>query len=146
MSPIIVAALPILNNLSARDLVGLSERILHGLLPWSLPVISYSHNGTETERVVQQLLFESADSYHEYSIASPAGPGYDLHVKVAVFGTQPVVFVQDSLHTCKTFRNNLFLGAHLLVLGNYVALYCRIRAAAFEDNSPLYHRDVEKLD
>ena len=54
--------------------------------------------------------------------------------------------VQDSSHGLKTDRNNLFSGACLLAFGNHVALYCHICQAAFEYKSPLYHRDVEKLD
>ncbi|KAJ6600651.1 hypothetical protein B0H10DRAFT_2230917 [Mycena sp. CBHHK59/15] len=52
----------------------------------------------------------------------------------------------DSKHALKTFRNNLFSGAKLLPLGSYTAIYARIREMAFEDGSPLFHRDVEKLD
>jgi hypothetical protein len=54
--------------------------------------------------------------------------------------------IQDSKHPLKTFRNNLFSGARLLVLGSYTAIYSRIREMAFADGSPLFHRDVEKMD
>lgn len=53
--------------------------------------------------------------------------------------------IQDSKHGAKTFRNNAFSGARLLVLGNYTVQYSQFRSIAFEDG-PLYHWDVEKLD
>ena len=59
--------------------------------------------------------------------------------------SEPIVMIQDPKHLLKTFRNNLFSGARLLVLGNYTAMYLHAHAVAFEDG-PLYHRDVEKLD
>ena len=56
--------------------------------------------------------------------------------------------VQDSKHALKTLQNNLFSRARLLVLGNYTAMYSQVRDIAFSDqpDSPLYHRDVEKMD
>ncbi|OBZ69091.1 hypothetical protein A0H81_10762 [Grifola frondosa] len=54
--------------------------------------------------------------------------------------------IQDSKHGLKTFRNNLFSGAHLLVLGNYIAIYLFARDLAFQPDSPLFNRDVEKVD
>ncbi|KAF7776802.1 hypothetical protein Agabi119p4_5195 [Agaricus bisporus var. burnettii] len=53
---------------------------------------------------------------------------------------------QDSKHALKTIRNNLFSGSRLLVLGNHVASYSHIHQAAHTPGSPLYHRDVEKVD
>jgi hypothetical protein len=54
--------------------------------------------------------------------------------------------VQDSKHALKTFRNNLFSGSRLLVLGNHTASYSHIHQIAHAAKSPLYHRDVEKVD
>ncbi|KXN92068.1 hypothetical protein AN958_10120 [Leucoagaricus sp. SymC.cos] len=54
--------------------------------------------------------------------------------------------VQDSKHVLKTFQNNLFLGTHLLTIGDSVAGYCHILNLSHEPNSPLYKRDVEHLD
>jgi hypothetical protein len=59
-----------------------------------------------------------------------------------------VVMIQDSKHALKTLRNNLFSGARLLVLGNHPATYSQVRGIAFSNqpDSPLYRRDVEKVD
>jgi hypothetical protein len=56
--------------------------------------------------------------------------------------------IQDSKHAAKTMRNNLFSGAHALVLGNHLAMYSHIRDMVFNPlpGCPLYHRDVEKLN
>ncbi|EEB92292.1 hypothetical protein MPER_09224 [Moniliophthora perniciosa FA553] len=55
--------------------------------------------------------------------------------------------VQDSKHALKTFRNNLFSGARLLVLGNFTAHFRQIFEAVLDDKSPMFHRDVgSKLD
>lgn len=54
--------------------------------------------------------------------------------------------IQDSKHALKTFWNNLFSGVCLLVLGNFTVMYCHIRDIAMEDGTPLFKRDVEKLD
>ncbi|KIM80561.1 hypothetical protein PILCRDRAFT_73119 [Piloderma croceum F 1598] len=54
--------------------------------------------------------------------------------------------LQDSKHSLKTFHNNLFLGARLLVLVDYTAIYNHIEELAFTSGSPLYHCDVYKLD
>lgn len=54
--------------------------------------------------------------------------------------------IQDSKHALKTFRNNLFSGARLLHFGNYAAFFQQVYNIAFEEGSPLYHRDVQKLD
>ncbi|KAF8220907.1 hypothetical protein L208DRAFT_1331127 [Tricholoma matsutake] len=54
--------------------------------------------------------------------------------------------IQDSKHTLKTFRNNLFSSAWLLHFSNYAAFFQQVYNIAFEEGSPLYHCDVQKLD
>ena len=70
----------------------------------------------------------------------------DTTVTIPIIGGQPVCLLQDSKHALKTLRNNLFSGARLLTLGDYTMLYATIRDLAFANGSPLYRRDVEKLD
>jgi hypothetical protein len=59
---------------------------------------------------------------------------------------QYLAVVQDPKHGRKTGRNNLFSGAWLLVLGNNMICYEHIRKMAESDDSPLYWRDVDRLD
>lgn len=54
--------------------------------------------------------------------------------------------IQDSKHMRKTIRNNLFTGAKALILGRYFICFEHVRNLAFATNSPIYIRDVKKLD
>ena len=145
VAPIIVTALPISNSLTAEQLVVYTQQILHGLFDHHIRVVSYACDGTETERAVQRLLLENADSKRSIRIKNPRPGCPDTEVEIACIKGYHVIMIQDSKHALKTFRNNLFLGARLLTLGNYTAIYNRIHKMAFKEGSPLYHRDVEKL-
>ncbi|PSR85651.1 hypothetical protein PHLCEN_2v5380 [Hermanssonia centrifuga] len=147
VAPIMVAGIPITEKLDVLQLEPLSSQVLHGLLDRDVHVVSCSCDGTETERSVQHTLVENAESQHVFKVPSPLeGHVYELTIRIPIIHNHPVVMVQDSLHARKTFRNNLFSGARLLALGNHAAFYRHIRQIAFEQGSPLYHRDVEKLD
>ncbi|KAJ7577185.1 hypothetical protein C8J56DRAFT_798958 [Mycena floridula] len=146
MTPMIVAAIPITNTLKAPDLLPMLESVIFGLLDNDIKVISYACDGTETERLVQRLFSAKADTHIDVKIENPREGMSDLDIKIPVFRGQPIAMVQDSKHGLKTFRNNLFSGARLLVLGNHVALFQQVYDMAFERGTPLYHRDVEKLD
>lgn len=108
---------------------------------------NYAADGTSTERSVQKQLAAMAPAFKEYTIRHPGNGRPDIILKIPLFGPahQAIVMIQDSKHAAKTYRNNAFSGARLLVLGNYVVLYSHFRAIAFEDG-PLYNRDVEKVD
>ena len=57
-----------------------------------------------------------------------------------------IAAIQDPKHGRKTCRNNLFSGARLLVLGNHTTQYKEIHQMASEKDTPLYWRDVDRLD
>jgi hypothetical protein len=142
-----VAAIPISNDLNANALLIYLEQIVNGLLAHNVKVTSYSADGAETERSVQRLMKAKGIKQIIYTIKSPHPGCPDHEISIPVFkGGQVMVMQQDPEHFLKTMRNNLFSGARLLTFGNRTALYRRIRQIAFEDGSPLYHRDVEKLD
>lgn len=61
MTPIIVAAIPITNDLDANILLTYLEKVLHGLLDRKIQVISYACDGTEVERSIQKLLVGKVD-------------------------------------------------------------------------------------
>ncbi|KAJ6573789.1 hypothetical protein DFH09DRAFT_915806 [Mycena vulgaris] len=145
IAPIVVAAMPI-HDMSADELLPPLEKILYGLLDRNICVISYACDGTETERSLQRKLVAQADSVIHYKLTSPIPGAPDLELVIAKFRGFPVVMIQDSKHALKTFRNNLFTGAKLLAMGNFTALFRRIYAMAMAPDSPLYHRDVERLD
>ncbi|KAJ3862642.1 hypothetical protein EV359DRAFT_65475 [Lentinula novae-zelandiae] len=131
MPPFIIAAIPIPESMSVAKLFELHKTVLFGLLDYQVKIISYACDGTENEWNVQQSFIDIAETVIEETIPDPHP------------GQPPLV---DSKHALKTFRNNLFSGARLPVLGNFLAMYRDVRAMAFEPGSPLYHRDVEKLD
>ncbi|KAF7973318.1 hypothetical protein HWV62_15563 [Athelia sp. TMB] len=145
---IIVAGLGIDDSLSAEDLLELLIDILiDGLLARNIWVCNYAADGSATERKLQRLLAAMATGMRITHIRHPGKGRPPIALKIPLFGTtgQPVVMVQDSKHAAKTFRNNAFSGAKLLVLGNHVVHYHQFRLIAFGDG-PLYRRDVEKMD
>ena len=146
VAPIIVAAVPIPDDLNANQLLNYGKQILYGLLDKRIRVVSYACDGTEVERSVQRLFVEIVDRVIRHVIKNPREGCPDTEVVIGVFRGQPVVMVQDSKHGLKTFRNNLFSGARLLTLASYTTIYCRIQELAYEAGTPLYHRDVHKLD
>ncbi|KAJ7242483.1 hypothetical protein C8J57DRAFT_1084298 [Mycena rebaudengoi] len=146
VTPIIVAALPIANDLKAPELLKYLIQVVDGLIDHNIKVVSYACDGTQIERTVQDLFVKQANEKIEHLIKDPHGKGPALRIVIAVVRGQSICMIQDSKHALKTFRNNLFSGARLLPLGSYTAIYARIREMAFADGSPLFHRDVEKLD
>jgi hypothetical protein len=60
MTPLIVAAIPIANDLDANALLLYLKKVLYGLLERKIQVISYACDGTEVERSVQKLLVAKA--------------------------------------------------------------------------------------
>ncbi|KAF8132534.1 hypothetical protein EV363DRAFT_1163795 [Boletus edulis] len=143
--PIILAALPISNTTVASDLLDAHLQIYQGLCSRNIPVVSYAADGTETERAVQRQFDARATRTVIKLIKHPAPSAGDIQIVISFHGDQPTASIQDSKHGLKTARNNLFSGARLLVLGNFVAMYSQVRRIAFE-KGPLLHRDVEKLD
>ncbi|KAG2145165.1 hypothetical protein DEU56DRAFT_899942 [Suillus clintonianus] len=129
-----------------RDLTTELHEIIGGLRRHQIPIVSYACDGTKVERAVQRIVVRDADSVIVYGIESPFAGMSAIRLEIPVHHGQALVNIQDPKHGLKTFRNNLFSGARLLILGNYTALFAHIRAMAFEDGTPLYHRDVEKLD
>jgi len=146
IAPIIVAALPIPNDLDANQLLDYGKQILFGLLDRHIRVVSYACDGTEVERAVQRLFVEAADNVITHVIKNPNDGCPDMKITIGIFRGLPIVMIQGSKHGLKTFRNNLFSGARLLALGNFTAIYRHIEELAYEAGTPLYHRDVHKLD
>ena len=146
IAPIVLAVLPISDSESSNALLPHLKTILLGLINQKIQVVSYSCDGTEVERKLQRLILGEADDRLQYTIKSPRQGMPDTTITIPVISGQPLCLLQDSKHALKTLRNNLFSGARLLTLGNHTMLYTTIRDLAFSNGSPLYRRDVEKLD
>ncbi|KAL1661458.1 hypothetical protein GGF50DRAFT_61078 [Schizophyllum commune] len=144
--PIIIAALPISSDMDEDQLYPHLERILHGLLSRGVNVISYACDGTEVERALQRRVLTEADSVKTYTISNPLHGAPDTLVRIAIVQGHPIALVQDSKHALKTFRNNLFSGARCLVMGGFLACYGTFHSMAHESGSPIYVRDVLRLD
>lgn len=146
IAPVLLAVLPISDGGTHATLLPHLRQILCGLIKEKIQVVSYSCDGTEVERKVQRGILANANKHLQYIIKSPRQGIPDTTVTIPIIDGQPVSLLQDSKHALKTLRNNLFSGARLLTLGNYTMLYSTIRDIAFANGSPLYRRDVEKLD
>jgi hypothetical protein len=139
VAPIIVAAVPIPDDLNANQLLDYGEQILYGLLDKQVQVVSYACDRMEVEHSVQQLFIKIMDRVIHHVIKNPWKGCPDTEVVIEVFCDQPIVMVQDSKHRLKTFCHNIFSGACLLTLANYTAIYCRIQELAYEAGTLLYH-------
>lgn len=145
-APIIIAALPIASNLGARTLYTYTLDVLKGLIKVGVKVVSYASDGTEVERSVGKMLIENADWKHTHVIRNPRRGWADTCATVIKVDGQLLVIIQDSKHCIKTLRNNLFSGANCLTLGNYIATFSHVATVATEAGTPLFRRDVFKLD
>ncbi|KAF8161506.1 hypothetical protein B0H34DRAFT_767051 [Crassisporium funariophilum] len=145
VSPIVVAALPIPNSMDASALCTLLKNVVDGLIDQGLSIVSYACDGTEVERAVEKMFLNLCSQRH-ITITNPRPGCKDTIITYGIYRGQAICMVQDSKHALKTMRNNLFSGARLLVLGNYPALFLHILHVALGNGTPLYMRDVLKLD
>ncbi|KAG6864122.1 hypothetical protein C0991_012300 [Blastosporella zonata] len=145
-SPLIVVAIPIGANLNADRLYSYTLEVICGLIAVGVQVVSYASDGTEVERSVGKLLIENAEWKHTYTIKNPRKGWPDTCPSFIKIDGQPLVVIQDAKHCLKTMRNNLFSGATCLTMGSYIATFNHISTIALETGTPLYRRDVFKLD
>jgi hypothetical protein len=141
--------LAIPENLTAPQLVVYLQQVLTGLLDRGVHVASYAADGSTVERAVQELLKQQATRTEEIHFEHPADDGTkheDVVITLYFFGEHPIAILQDPKHLLKTFRNNVFSGAQVPILPNHPILFSDIRNMALSDDSPIFHRDVIKVD
>ncbi|KZV71006.1 hypothetical protein PENSPDRAFT_685015 [Peniophora sp. CONT] len=143
--PILVALVARGGEEGAEELFVMHKRLTGLLHAHGLHPTSCASDGTETERKLQHLIWESAPEYFEFEIVMPLA-NCTIRFRVAIINGVPVIFVQDSKHGLKTARNQLLTGARLLVIGAFCVYYAMVSAAAHHPSSPLYIRDVERVD
>jgi len=131
--------------MDAPALCILLKKVVDGLIDHRISIVSYACDGTEVERAVEKLFLDLCSLRH-ITIKSPRLGCKDTVVTYGIYRGQAICMVQDSKHALKTLRNNLFSGARLLVLGNYTAMYLHILHIAEGNGTPLYGRDVTKVD
>ncbi|KAF4599335.1 hypothetical protein EYR40_006427 [Pleurotus pulmonarius] len=149
--PLIIGILPISESNTAPSLAKIEEKLLKILIvdaPTPLNIISLGSDGTVVERKARRLLIRSGFAAVEYvDIPHPNTADGPLRIEILRIGTRRLAIIQDSKHFRKTCRNNIFTGARQLVLGNYLVYYEQVRSMAHsQEHSPLYLRDVDKLD
>ena len=144
--PIILAVLGISNKQKAADLFKYLWDIINGLIDHGIKITSYAADGSSVERSIQSMLEAKATSKLAITIKHPTDGCDNIKFTIPFFRKQPIACVQDSKHLLKTFRNNLYSGARLLTFPDGVAHYGQVRSIAFSSDSPLFHRDVEKVD
>ncbi|KAG7096508.1 hypothetical protein E1B28_003937 [Marasmius oreades] len=149
--PCIVAVTPIGNSNSATELAQMEMQILDHLVGnLHLTIISLGSDGTVTEREARRELVKSGyATLHHHCFPHPDSSDSPQTIKIPIYTIhgQKMVPNQDSKHARKTMRNNAFSGARCLVLGGHVICYQHVREIVHDTlRSPLYVRDVEKMD
>lgn len=131
--------------MDAPTLLILLKKVLDGLIDRGIRVISYACDGTGVERAVQRLFLDGT-SKKQYKIENPRSGCSPTISEFGIYRGQVITMIQDSKHALKTMRNNLFSGARLLTFGNFVFLYRHIVHIAEGPGTPLFNRDVTKID
>ncbi|KAG9086887.1 hypothetical protein FRC06_002840 [Ceratobasidium sp. 370] len=144
----IVAAMPISSTLKAEDLLVSHNQLMNGLLDTSVCVVSYATDGLKTERKVSSQFLEGTNNTETTLIPHPR-PGFPaIPIVLYYFGPHftPVVTIQDVKHAMNTAQNSIYSGTHSMILGNCVVHYLQVLVLSVECHSPLYQRDVCKVD
>ena len=143
-----MAAEAIADNLSASELDPKLRQVIKGLHSHSVKIVSYACTGATVEQAIQDMFISKAKATLSIKVPDPEEKEYMIQIPLFGPTNSPVIMIQDSKHTLKTFQNNLFSEARLLVLGKYSATYSKVWEIAFSDqpNSPLYCCNVKKMD
>lgn len=147
LPPIILAGKAIPDSLTTKELTELTQYVIRGCIAHGIMVVSYSSDGTDTERGVQSAIVNSAPLHKVITLHHPVSECDDITIRIPIIDGQPVMMIQDSNHGRKTLRNNLMSGAKVLTLGNHIVVYEDARKLAFDSTpGPCFHRDFEKVD
>ncbi|KAI0695988.1 hypothetical protein BC835DRAFT_1414529 [Cytidiella melzeri] len=146
--PMVVAAVSRKGSDSAGALYSLHNKIIQMLHSVEIFPVSMSADGTEVERSLQRTIESAAVKVTDYVIPNLIDTcQITIHLHFQD-NSHPFVTLQDSNHGRKTGRNQLFTGARLLVMGRSAMFYSQLRDCVISPGvvSPLFHRDIEKVD
>ncbi|KAG8719058.1 hypothetical protein FRC08_003739 [Ceratobasidium sp. 394] len=76
-------------------------------------------------------------------------PGFpSINITILFYGSKdtPIAYLQDSKHAMKMLQNFLLTGTHLAIIGNCVICFEQILKLCSHPDSPIYRRDVIKID
>ncbi|KAI9434879.1 hypothetical protein H4582DRAFT_2130928 [Lactarius indigo] len=148
--PLILAVIPLASSTDATALADMEQHLLDILLASekSLCIISLGSDGSVIEREARRILVHNGFAKAiRHTIPHPNSPQSEaIKISLLYVHGRYIAVTQDPKHCHKTGRNNLFSGARLLILGNFPIYYEQIQSLASKDNSPLYWRDVDRLD
>ncbi|KAI9443778.1 hypothetical protein H4582DRAFT_2053569 [Lactarius indigo] len=148
--PLILAVIPLASSTDATALADMEQHLLDILLASekSLCIISLGSDGSVIEREARRILVHNGFAKAiRHTIPHPHSPQSEaIKISLLYVHGRYIAVTQDPKHCHKTGRNNLFSGARLLILGNFPIYYEQIQSLASKDNSPLYWRDVDRLD
>lgn len=143
----VVAAVARGSKDNAASLLDLHRTLLPLLHDVGIFPISMSADGTEVERSLQTRIEGSATRVNTYVIPNPVLDNCQLRLHIYFQdGDHPFVTLQDPNHARKTGRNQVFTGARVLGFGAHAIYYAQLRDCVIGTTSPLFHRDVEKVD
>ncbi|KAF8956013.1 hypothetical protein BDZ97DRAFT_1672397 [Flammula alnicola] len=147
--PLILATSPISSKMKAPELADMEILLLKLLIlpPSNFRIISLGSDGTTVEREARrELVRKNFASYTYHRIPHPDTSQPPLQIEILRIQEHAIAIIQDSKHARKTGRNGMFSGSKCFTLGRKVVYYEQVRNLAFIGDSPLYSRDVEKLD
>ena len=142
--------MPLVSSTDATTLAIMEQQLLEILLASEKPlcVISLGSDGSILEHDTHRALVRSGFAEHiTHPIPRLEGLQFEgIHIQVLCVCGQHIATIQDPKHCRKTACNNLFSAAWLLVLGNHAVYYEQIRNLASKADTPLYWRDVNRLN
>ena len=148
--PLVLAVVPLASSTNVAMLADFEKRLLNILLESdkSVCIVSLGSDGSVLERDARRALVRSGFAEPlSYTIPHPdTAQTKPIKIPLMRIHGQCVAAIQDPKHGRKTARNNLFAGSRLLALGNHTAHYGQVRYLADEKDTPLYWRDVDRLD
>lgn len=148
--PLVLAVVPLTASTNSATLANLEQQLLHVLMGsnTSVRIVSLGSDGSVLERDARRALIRSGFAKNlSYTIPHPdTTQSEPIRVPLMQIHGRCVTAIQDAKHGRKTARNNLFSGSRLLALGNHVAHYGQVRHLANEKDTPLYWRDVDRMD
>ncbi|KZV61072.1 hypothetical protein PENSPDRAFT_557935, partial [Peniophora sp. CONT] len=141
---------PISSKIKADELIDMQVKLVNGLLEHGVRVSSLGADGASKERSVLRHFALSAPAYVDFVLPHPAYPADSTRstkIRIVCWGKdlQWIALIEDPGHGRKTLRSNVYSGARLLTLGDYIACYSHF-LAVYHENGPLNSRDVLKVD
>lgn len=146
----IFAAVPISSKVKADELIDMQVKLVNGLLEHGVHVSSLGADGASKECSILRHFACSAPAYIDFVPPHPAHPqdsARSIKIRIICWGKdlQATALIEDPGRGRKTFRANIYSGARLLTLGNYIACYS-LFLAVYCGNGPHDSRDVLNVD